>query len=146
MKKTYFNREERSYVVTLATMATWSDLLAEKLDKPAYKQRARRMENHANKLMEALCASLEEDAFKGLVSYINTHDVAILPKDKAKSSKEYVVLEADDFDFIMSRVFADCETCLNSPAEVKRCRMKKILLKAGAIPGNTPRGECPFMP
>lgn len=148
--KTYATSDDRKTVLTLSTMITWAERLAVKptkrLDKPKYKQRARQILNHLTKLTEAAVEGMDYDARDGLFRFARNNDVQIVPKDRVKSSKEYVVMEAADFEYLMDRVFADCNTCLATPAEIKKCEMKKILQRCGAVPDGTPRGECPFQP
>ena len=89
---------------------------------------------------------MDYDARDGLFRFARNNDVQIVPKDRAKNSKEYVVMEATDFAYLMDRVICDCNTCLATPVEIKKCEMKKILQRCGAVPVGTPRGECPFQP
>lgn len=148
--KPYATADDRATVLTLSTMITWAERLAVKptkrLDKPKYKQRARQMLRHLEELTKGAVEGMDHDARDGLFRFARNNDVQIVPKDRAKNSKEYVVVEAADFQYIMDHVFADCNTCLATPAEIKRCEFKKILQRCGAVPVGTPRGECPFQP
>lgn len=148
--KTYATSDDRKTVLTLSTMITWAERLAVKptkrLDKPCHKRRARQILNHLTKLTEAAVEGMDYDARDGLFRFARNNDVQIVPKDRAKNSKEYVVMEAADFQYMMDHVFADCNTCLATPAEIKKCEFKKILQRCGAVPDGTPWGECPFQP
>lgn len=148
--RTYANADDRATVLTLSTMITWAERLAveptERLNKPCHKRRAQQILSHLVKLTEAAVEGMDVDALQGLHRFARTHDVMIAPSDRVKNRKEYVVLEHDDFQYLMSRVFADCDVCLAGPSEIKQCKLKKVLQRCGAIPEGTPRGECPFQP
>lgn len=148
--KPYATADDRATVLTLSTMITWAERLAVKptkrLDKPKYKQRARHILKHLEELTKGAVEGLDYDAREGLHRFARNHDVVITPADRVKGMKAYVVIEADDFTYLMDRVVCDCNTCLATPTEIKKCEMKKILQRCGAVPDGTPRGECPFQP
>lgn len=145
----YANAEDKRVALMIATMETWAQDLIEKpprnLNKATYKRRLLHMLNHLSKLTAAAVSDLAEDAKQALYEHIATQDVLIVPKDKVKSSPMYVVVKADDFEYLASRI-DDCWCCNKSPAEVRGCQIRKAMLRCGAIPTGTRRDDCPFMP
>ena len=148
--KYYASAEDREVTTKLSTVITWLDQVKngqfKNLDKPCHKRRAAQAISHIEKLLEIAVADLDDDARNGLLKFVENHSVIMVPADKVKSSKDYVVIETKDLEYLFSRFFADCATCMASVPEIKQCKIKKILQKCGAMAADVPRGECPFQP
>lgn len=137
-------------MLTLATMVTWFNELTlnppKELDKPTHIRRAAQGENHAQKLLNALVAAVGEYKTESVLNKVNNYTMELIPKDKAIRAANTMVVNRDDVEYILSRCFADCATCLKNEAEVKACKMRKVLTRMEVILKGTPRGECPYQP
>lgn len=139
-----------STALTLATIVTWFAEIAEnppeELAKPSYIRRAAQGENHAQKLLNAAVAAAGEDMAESICRKAKNYTARLVPKDKAQRAENTMVVNVEDVEYLLSRCFADCATCLKNEAEVKACKMRKTLVRMEAIPQGTPRGECPYQP
>lgn len=137
-------------MLTLATIVSWFHEIAQnppnELNKPTYIRRAAQGENHAQKLLNAAMAAAGEENAEAICRKVKNYIPRLIPKDKAQRAENTMVVAVEDVEYILSRCFADCATCLKTEAEVKACKMRKTLVRMEAIPQGTSRGECPYQP
>ena len=137
----YANREKKEAIALVATFIS----LAEKWDNAQLMQGVRKELGtcHAllEKVLDYLCKDLDEDQMHGMVLMCRNNELTFAPKMAKGLSEEFYTVPASDMMYILSQAI-ECTGCDKEGKEIKKCEMRKHLLRAGMIPSG--KNECPF--
>ena len=115
------------------------------ISTPKMQQRLGWARDHLYKVMDALKYGMDEDCLRGIVRQCKSMRMQLLPETDPRADQKYLVVKESEMQELMSHCL-DCCICLKNEAEVRQCKIRKLLARMGVVSKDLRRHECPYQP
>lgn len=139
--------DKRMVACVSACIGVLEDLI--RIDFPKLHEllpRIKACKTHLLKVLDAATAGIDEDQLQSVIRWVSNSEIMVMPKSDVRAKKELAIVDGPDLEYIVKNSLSDCAVCMHSPAEVKQCQLRKVLLRSGIMPKPDNRGHCPFQP
>ena len=105
------------------------------------------LHDEAQSALDAVMEGLDEDQVKGILRYGSLCEFTLVPKSNPVCSKGFFILDPEDLRAMLRDPLSQCNFCELSGEEARRCPIRKMLLKTGAVELDEKDrlyGDCPY--
>jgi len=103
----------------------------------------------AQSIINQIIDGVDPDQATGILRFANNSELMVMPKSDARAQKQWCIIDKEDIKTIIGDVVSGCAFCEKTEKEVKRCDLRKALLKCGLVSSDDsvmkekPQ-DCPF--
>lgn len=147
----YLNHADKEIVVMLAGCVGVSESISELKFRHSelVKDDLIVLRDLAQSIINRIIDGVDPDQKTGVLRFANNSELMVVPKTDARTQKQLCILDKEDIQTIITDVTSGCMFCEKVGKEVKKCDLRKALLKCGLVSANDsimkerPQ-ECPF--
>ena len=105
------------------------------------------MHDAAQRALDAVMEGLDEDQINGILRYGSLCEFTLVPKSNPVCSKGFFILDPEDLRAMLHDPLGQCTFCDLKGEEARKCPIRKMLLKTGAVELDEKDklyGDCPY--
>lgn len=142
----YLTRAKKQIACELAGMSRAFDImLAEnKKEIAGFEKRIKTMQTYALNIITHVLKGLNADQAAYMIRQTENIELRLVARDIAKNMPSIVILDPKDVQELCRIAQWQCIGCELDKKEQKKCQLKGMFLRCGAIITENEKGVCPF--